>query len=74
MTQEMILWIIVAEGRLSCAEKFSTAVKTFESLESFLVNDSKVIKLEYNAKESTFSIEEVPLKTIASEMMGIKQK
>jgi len=69
-----VLWIIVSEGKLSSSENLRDAVTKFESLESFVVNESKIIELQFNAKESTFTIEEVPLRTIANEMMEEKKK
>lgn len=67
------LWIVVSEGKLSSSETLADAVKPFESLEAFIVNEERIVELSFNKEENQFTIEEVPLRLIADKMMEEKK-
>ena len=63
------LWVIVSNEKLSSSENLKDAVSHFKSLAEFVVSENKIMELTYEPKDNKFTVEEVPLKEIAKEMM-----
>jgi hypothetical protein len=65
------LWIVVSNKPIEAFQSLDSAVDRFDNLSDYVVNDAKIVRLDYDpkSKDVQWKIEEVPLKEIAKKMM-----
>lgn len=75
---EQKLWIAVSEKTIEAFNSLEDAVGKFDNLATFVATDGQIVCLTYNSEgkpnpteeeSAIWSIEQVPLKDIAKEML-----